>query len=278
VFIDDATSRIVHLRFVEMESTHNYFVALEEYLRECGKPRAVYTDKHNVFKINVPGGNNTNGLTQFGRALKQLGIQAIFAHSPEAKGRVERANCTLQDRLIKELRYHQISTLEEANQFIKQRYLQEYNNKFSVSPKNDFNLHQPLTPRESTKLKEILSIQTIRKVSKQLIVKHNNISFMLINIGKGYRLQGKKVTVYERADGSVAIFHDNQKLDYKIYATAQYKPTFADRKTIDATLDKNHFFLNAKISAREQQSNLEDAYTNKRTFLTSQKRDISNGL
>jgi hypothetical protein len=101
---------------------------------------------------------------------------------------------------------------------------------------------------------------------------------MLINIGKGYRLQGKKVTVYERADGSVAIFHDNQKLDYKIYATAQYKPTFADRKTIDATLDKNHFFLNAKISAREQQSNLEDAYTNKRTFLTSQKRDISNGL
>ncbi len=141
VFIDYATSRLVNLMFVPEETTLSYFAALNEDITAYGKPRAVYTDKHCVFKVNTPGGCITNGLTQVGRALKELNIEAIFAHSPEAKGRVERANNTLQDRLVKEIRYFQISTITEANKFLKQ-YINEYNKKFAVETKNPVNLHQ----------------------------------------------------------------------------------------------------------------------------------------
>lgn len=81
VFIDDATSKLVELKFVPAEKTLSYFEAMKEYIQKYGKPRAIYTDKHVVFKVNTPGGKQTNGLTQFGRALKQLGIEPIFAHS-----------------------------------------------------------------------------------------------------------------------------------------------------------------------------------------------------
>jgi transposase len=182
VFIDDATSKLVNLMFVPEESTLGYFAALDEYIKQHGKPRSIYTDKHAVFKVNTPGGWNTTGLTQFGRALKQLNIEAIFAHSPEAKGRVERANNTLQDRLVKELRYFGISTITEANKFLKQ-YIHEYNRKFSVEPKNHVDLHQTLTNRELFMLDKTLSIQTKRKANKSLIIKHHNVSYQLINVG-----------------------------------------------------------------------------------------------
>jgi hypothetical protein len=268
VFIDDATSKIVNLRFVESESTHNYFAAFKDYLLDYGKPRAIYTDKHNVFKVNVPGGNKTSGLTQFGRALKELAVKAIFAHSPEAKGRVERANRTLQDRLIKELRYYGIATIQEANQFLKKHYLDEYNNKFSISPKNPWDLHTTLTPREVFKLDNTLSIQTTRTVTNQLIIKHHNIDYMLINIGKGHRLKGQRVTICEKENGEVSIIYKGKQLEYKINSTARYKPTFADRKSIDKKLNHYYFLLHSKISAKEQQTTGINDYPSK---------DISNG-
>lgn len=260
VFIDDATSRLVNLRFVPAETTHGYFSALHEYIIKYGKPRAVYTDKHTVFKVNTPGGNNTTGLTQFGRALKELNIKAIFAHSPEAKGRVERANNTLQDRLIKELRYHKISTIEQANKFLQKQYINEYNRKFSVMPKNDIDLHQPLTKRERFKLDNTLSIQTVRQINKNLIIHHNNISYNLINVGKGYRYQKQKVTICEKPDGTVDIIHRGRKLEYVVHSSAQYKPTFANRKDIDAAINKMHFLLHYKISNRDKQDNQDIDY------------------
>ena len=249
VFIDDATSRLVNLMFVPAETTIGYFAALEEYILEHGKPRAVYTDKHVVFKVNTPGGDNTNGLTQFGRALKQLNIEAIFAHSPEAKGRVERANHTLQDRLIKELRYFKISTITDANKFLK-RYIQEYNRRFAIEAKNPVNLHQQLTSRERRMLKLTLSIQRDRLINKNLIIKHNNISYQLINVGSGYRYQNKKATICDKADGSVDILCRGKKLEYKIYGQAKYKPSFATRKELDAQIDRFHFLLHNAISKR----------------------------
>lgn len=142
VFIDDATSKLVNLMFVSIESTLSYFAAMNDYISVYGKPRAVYTDKPVVFKVNAPGGVKTTALTQFGRALKELNIEAIFAHSPEAKGRVERANNTLQNRLVKELRYFKIYTIADANKFLKQ-CIHEYNRKFAVEPKHPIDLHQP---------------------------------------------------------------------------------------------------------------------------------------
>jgi hypothetical protein len=104
VFIDDATSRLMQLQFVESESTFAYFHAARAYLEAWGKPVAFYSDKHGVFRVNHPGALGGDGMTQFGRALHALNIDIICAHSSQAKGRVERAHKTLQDRLVKELR------------------------------------------------------------------------------------------------------------------------------------------------------------------------------
>ncbi|HRE32602.1 MAG TPA: ISNCY family transposase, partial [Candidatus Berkiella sp.] len=108
VFIDDATSRIMNLRFCVAETTIDYLSTFKEYVLEHGIPRAIYFDKHNVFHINQRTAKSQDVVTQFGRVLKTLEIKLIYAHSPQAKGRVERANETLQDRLIKELRFHKI--------------------------------------------------------------------------------------------------------------------------------------------------------------------------
>lgn len=99
VFIDHATGRLMHLRFGETESAFDYMMATREYLEQHGKPLAFYSDKHGIFRVNN-GGSTTTGVTQFGRVLSELGIELICANSPQAKGRVERANQTLQDRLI----------------------------------------------------------------------------------------------------------------------------------------------------------------------------------
>jgi hypothetical protein len=249
VFIDDATSRLVNLMFVPAETTLSYFAALNEYISEHGKPRAIYTDKHAVFKVNTPGGWNTNGLTQFGRAIKQLNIEAIFAHSPEAKGRVERANNTLQDRLVKELRYYKISTIIEANKFLKQ-YIIEYNRKFSVEPKNPVDLHQILTHRERFMLDRILSIQTKRRTNKNLIIKHHNISYQITNVGKGHRYINQNVMLCEKPNGDVAITWRGKDLSYSIYGEATYKPKFANRRDIDKAISNFHFLMHRNISVK----------------------------
>ena len=114
VFVDDATSRLMYLQFVDAETTFNYFAAVRSYLTEFGKPLAFYSDKFGVFRVNIPNALSGTGLTQFGRALKELDIELICAHSPQAKGRVERANQTLQDRLTKELRLRGLSSLASS--------------------------------------------------------------------------------------------------------------------------------------------------------------------
>lgn len=254
VFIDDATSKLVNLRFVPAETTLGYFAALNDYIGQYGKPRAVYTDKHAVFTVNTPGGCDTNGLTQFGRALKQLNIEAIFAHSPEAKGRVERANNTLQDRLVKELRYFEISTIAEANKFLK-RYIEEYNRKFAVEPKNPVDLHLPLTHRERFMLDKTLSIQTHRKANKNLIVKHHNVTYQLSNVGKGHRYINQKITVCEKPDGETLLIYRGKNLNYSIYGEAMYKPKFANRKDIDKVINNFHFLLHNNISNKGATNN-----------------------
>ncbi len=118
VFIDDATSRLMQLRFVPSESTSSYFEALRGYLETHGCPVAFYSDKHSVFRVNRSEAKGGAGMTQFGRALAELNIEIICANSSQAKGRVERANRTLQDRLVKELRIENVSSIEAGNAFL----------------------------------------------------------------------------------------------------------------------------------------------------------------
>ena len=118
VFIDDATSKLMQLRFVPSETTDSYFEALQGYLHAHGCPIAFYSDKHTVFRVNLPGAKGGSGMTQFGRALAELNIEILCANSSQAKGRVERANRTLQDRLVKKLRLENVCNMDAGNAFL----------------------------------------------------------------------------------------------------------------------------------------------------------------
>jgi hypothetical protein len=117
-FIDDATSRLMQLRFVASESAFDYFRATRAYLEAHGKPVAFYSDKHNIFRVNAKDVVAGDGITQFGRVLSELNIDIICANSPQAKGRIERVFGTLQDRMVKELRLAEISTVAAANAWL----------------------------------------------------------------------------------------------------------------------------------------------------------------
>jgi len=148
VYIDDATSRLMELRFCPSESTLDYMHSTKRYLIGHGKPVAFYSDKHTVFRVSDRDAKSGNGLTQFGRALHELNIDIIYANSSQAKGRVERMNLTLQDRLVKELRLEGIDTIEDGNDFLP-GFMDTLNAKFSKEPINPTNLHRPLTEMDN---------------------------------------------------------------------------------------------------------------------------------
>ena len=170
VFIDDATSTLMELRFVTSESTFSYFEALESYLLKHGRPVAFYSDKHTVFRVPKPNEHMT-GMTQFGRALAELNIEIICANSSQAKGRVERANRTLQDRLVKELRIAGISNMEDGNAFLA-GFVERYNAKFAKAPAKPDNLHRALNI-EPDRLAEVFCLRDKRYVTKDLTLKYD---------------------------------------------------------------------------------------------------------
>src|SRR3954453_8917305 len=136
-------SRLMALGFVPSESTFAYFEVLRRYLEAHGKPVAFYSDKHSIFRVSKEDAAGGDGMTQFGRALADLNIEILCANTSQAKGRVERAHATLQDRLVKELRLAGISDREAANAFLP-GFLESYNSKFARAPAQALDLHRPL--------------------------------------------------------------------------------------------------------------------------------------
>ena len=168
--IDDATGKITHLRFVHDEGIIPVFAFWKQYLEKQGKPISIYLDKFSTYKINTKTlADNPNVLTQFERAMKDIGIKIIHANSPQAKGRVERVNITLQDRLVKELRLANISTLEEANKFV-EKFIPQFNAKFGVVAQKKGNLHQPLTQFVKENLDKIFSVKNTRIVNNDFLL------------------------------------------------------------------------------------------------------------
>ncbi|PYE22291.1 integrase-like protein, partial [Rhizobium sp. PP-CC-3A-592] len=133
VFVDDATGKLMQLRFVRSESAFTYFEALALYLQRHGAPIAFYSDKHSVFRVARQDAKGGQGMTQFGRALCELNIEILCANSSQAKGRVERMNRTLQDRLVKDLRLAGIDNMEAGNAFLPD-FMESYNTRFAVTP------------------------------------------------------------------------------------------------------------------------------------------------
>lgn len=160
VFIDDATGRLMLLRFVRSESTESYLAALADYLREHGLPVAFYSDKHSVFRVNRKEARSGHGMTQFGRALGELNVEILCANSSQAKGRVERADRTLQDQLVKELRLAGIGDIEAANAFLP-GFIARHNLRFGHPPARSENLHRPVN-LPASRLNDILCIRDQR--------------------------------------------------------------------------------------------------------------------
>jgi transposase len=242
VFIDDATGELMALYFTATETTQAYMETLSNYLNQYGRPVAFYSDKHGIFRVNHP--NNQGGLTQFSRALKTIDVELICANSPQAKGRVERANKTLQDRLVKELRLRNISSMEEANRYLPE-FMADYNQRFSVKPASPQDAHRKIL-HTHTELQQILSIQNIRSLSKNLTCQYQNVEYQIQSKNIGYRLRYSKVTICEDFSGKVTLLHKGKSLPYKTFKKGA-KPT--------ATLDEkniNHAVKQAKLRQQKK--------------------------
>jgi transposase len=227
VFVDDATSRLMQLSFVECETTFNYFAAVRSYIHQHGKPLALYSDKFGVFRVNIPNALTGTGLTQFGRAMKDLSIELICAHSPQAKGRVERANQTLQDRLTKELRLRSICSSAEANAYLPE-FIRDYNSRFALSPRSSEDAHRPLSPQED--LDRILTLVERRTLSKNLTVSYNSRVYQITTKRAAYTMRGAHVEVREAATGEITIEYKGKALAYRLCSEqereqAQVTPT-----------------------------------------------------
>ena len=234
VFIDDATGQLLELWFVTAETFFGYCEACRHYFVRYGKPQAFYSDRHGIFRVNQPRPRGTtSGMTQFGRAMNELGVQIVCANSPQAKGRIERANQTLQDRLVKELRLRGISTIDAANAYLPE-YMQDFNRRFGVAPRSDYDAHRPLLKSEN--LDHILSHQETRVLSKNLTLQYNRVIYQIRSRGSGRALHQAKVTVCENAKGKVTILYQNRQLSYTIFQKPSRQAEVVTSKTLDRQL------------------------------------------
>ena len=212
-YIDDATNRF-YGKFYEYEGTFPAFGSLKGYIKHYGIPKSVYLDKHSTYKNNRKYKytdwpfRDKEELTQFGRACRQLGIELIYANSPQAKGRVERVFGTHQDRLVKELRLAGAKTCEEANRVLN-GYLPKFNQRFEVSAKGHGDLHRPVDARID--LDEILSVHSERALRNDRTVLHQRRWYQVLT-----KTRAQRVTICEYLNGRLAIKHDGTPLAYKL--------------------------------------------------------------
>ncbi len=202
VYIDDATSRLMHLHFTYSESTFSYFEATRRYIELHGKPQAFYSDQASVFRVSKKHATGGDGHTQFGRVLFELNIESICANSSQAKGRVERANLTLQDRLVKELRLQGISSMSEANAYAPS-FIEDFNRRFARPPRNDWDAHRPARVDEELDL--IFTFREKRKVSQSLTLQYDKMIYMIEDTSANRGLIGKYIDVYEYPNGRIEL-------------------------------------------------------------------------
>ncbi len=220
-YVDDATSRTLHGEFVEVEDTWTLLRTTKTYLQRFGRPLAFYVDKDSIYRVNRQATieeqlQDTAPLTQFTRAMRELDIQVIPAHSPEAKGRVERSFGTHQDRLVKELRLARISDRVTATRFLRRRYLPRHNARYAVEPVNPTDAHRPLLPTDD--LDAILSIQTVRTIERDFTVRLQNQFFQLLPQPPVRVRPGDTVLIEQRLDGTAHLRGKGRYLAFQAIA------------------------------------------------------------
>lgn len=214
--IDDATGKMMWAKFCYDEGVKPVFVFWKGYVQQIGKPVNVYHDKLRTYQNNLKYlVDDPEHLTQFQRAMKELEIYQIPAHSPQAKGRIERLFGILQDRLIKEMRLAKINTIEQANQFLEERFIPRFNAQFSVEPKKSRDLHTALTRREKERLESIFSMKKTRTVDNDFTVRYENWFYQLTRNQPILVLRRVKVLIEERTDGKLFIELRGKYLHYR---------------------------------------------------------------
>ena len=214
VYVDDATSRLMIARFTGVESTFSYYEATRQYLERYGKPLAFYSDKASIFRVNLKHATRGDGHTQFGRVLYELNIDGICANTAAAKGRVERAHLTLQDRLVKELRLQGISTIDAANAFMP-TFMADYNERFATLPRNGHDAHRPIRADEDLDL--IFTWRETRKVTQNLTLHYERKLYLLPDIAAHRRLIGKYIDVVQYPNGTIELRAAGVVLPYTTY-------------------------------------------------------------
>ncbi|MBW8791717.1 MAG: ISNCY family transposase, partial [Rhizobium leguminosarum] len=254
VFVDDATGKLMQLRFVRSESAFSYFEALALYLKHHGAPIAFYSDKHSVFRVAKKDAKGGQGMTQFGRALSELNIEILCANSSQAKGRVERMNRTLQDRLVKELRLANICDMEAGNAFLPD-FIEHYNARFALAPARSGDLHRPMNLAPD-RLKEILCKREQRYVGAQLTFSFERKRIMLEENEVTRGLAGRYVETYAYADGRLDVRWKGYSLPYKVFDK--------DQRVTHAAIIENKRLgdVLAYIKERQERQSQPDVKTN----------------
>lgn len=234
-FVDDATGRLQYARFELAETTRAYLQGLRTYVAHCGCPVAVYSDRHSIFRKHDPEDPEP---TQFERALRTLDIAPILALSPQAKGRVERAFQTLQDRLVKALRLAGVATLEAGNAFLP-GFIAQYNARFARPPRGADDAHRPPLV-SAAQLLWITSEQQPRTLSKSLSCQYRGQLYLIQTGGApAYHLRGAHITVCDDGiDASIVLLHQGKPLPYRVFARHDLPPRIADDKTLDDMVEQ----------------------------------------
>jgi transposase len=215
--VDDATGKITKAVFDHHEGIRPTFSFWKAYVEEKGKPSAIYLDKFSTYKINHKSAeDNKEMITQFQRVCQDLNITLISAHSPEAKGRVERMFQTLQDRLVKELRLQNISDIAIANKFLKEKFIPDFNERFAVVPEKKTDLHRPLTKIDVTNLDNIFSVHSKRVVMNDFTVQFKTQYFQLNQQQPVMVCREEKILVEEHLGGEIKLKLRGKELRYEV--------------------------------------------------------------
>jgi len=215
VSVDDADGKITKAQFTDNEGVYAVFGFWKEYSGEKGLPLAIYLDKFSTYKVNHKNAvDNKDLMTQFERAMKQLDVRVIHANTPQAKGRVEKMNGTLQRRLVKELRLNNISTITDANKFLKEVFIPKFNKQFAVVPKKNADLHRRLNDKQIAELPKVFSVQSERRVNNDYTVRFKNNYYQLNKIQSTTVYKKEKLTIEEHLSGEIKIAVRNKYLDY----------------------------------------------------------------
>jgi Integrase core domain len=205
VMIDDATNR-TYARFYPAETTEAAFDAFGRWVKRQGVPRALYVDRHSIYRDE----DHPARPTQFGRAMKELSVELIQAHSPQAKGRVERRNAVFQDRLVKEMRLRGINDLIAGNVFLEGKFLEEINSRYAVAAREEQDLHRPM--EAGMALEEVLCVQEERVVGQDWCVRWQNRWLQIDSGHAALSLPRKRVRIKHLANGRLIAEHKGQRL------------------------------------------------------------------